>query len=199
MAFKILAITSSPRKDSISTMLAKETIAKIQYAHPDASVVHHDVGSSPFPNVTDDWVSAAFSDAATHSPALKQGIELSNKLVAELIAADAIVIAAPVYNFSVPASLKAWVDQIVRAGLTFSYSGPGQYKGLVPAGKKVYLVISSGGVPVGSPYDAASTYLKNIFGFIGLTDVTVIAADQLQTLGESQITKAKAEIAALAA
>jgi FMN-dependent NADH-azoreductase len=198
MAFNILSLVASGRAASVSSSLARELVAHLQSVHADATVVSHDLAQDPLPVVNDDWVGGAFAPPAARTPQQAEELKLSDRLVDELLAADAIVIGTPLYNFSIPAALKAWIDQIVRAGRTFTYHGPGQFSPLVPAGKKVYVVVTSGGVPVGSPYDAATGYLKLVFGFVGLTDVTVIAADQLQTVGEGQIAKAKAEIAALA-
>lgn len=200
MAFTILAVTASARKNSVSAALGKELIDVIMRAHPNARLIRHDLGFSPapMPFVDENWITGANSDPASHTPEVTAALDLSNLLTTEVLTADAIVIATPIYNFSIPACLKAWIDQVVRAGLTFAYSGPGQYKGLVPAGKRAYLVVSSGGVEVGSPYDAATSYLRTILGFIGITDLTVIAADQLVMQGETQVAKAKAEIAALA-
>ena len=200
MAFTILAVSTSARTNSVSSALGQDLINVIKGAHPDATLIQHDLGFSPapMPFVDDNWISGANSDPAGHTPEVSAALDLSNRLTAEVLAADAIVIATPIYNFSIPACLKAWIDQVVRAGLTFAYSGPGQYKGLVPAGKKAYLVVSSGGVEVGSPYDAATPYLRTILGFIGITDVTIIAADQLVLMRDTQVAKARAEIAALA-
>ncbi len=198
MAFNILSLVASGRTASVSSSLVRELVAHLQAVHADASVVSHDLVQNPLPVVNDGWVGGAFAPPAARTPQQAEELKLSDRLVDELLAADAIVIGTPIYNFSIPAALKAWIDQIVRAGRTFTYHGPGQFSPLVPAGKKVYVVVTSGGVPAGSPYDAATSYLKLVLGFVGLTDVTVIAADQLQTVGEAQIARAKAEIAALA-
>jgi len=115
----------------------------------------------------------------------------SDELIAELEAADTIVIGVPVYNFAIPAALKAWVDQIARARRTFRYTETGP-EGLLK-GKKAYLVVASGGVPVGSDYDFATGYLRHVLGFVGITDVTVIEAGQQMMDGEA-VTRATAAI-----
>lgn len=104
-------------------------------------------------------------------------LALSDTLVGELKSADTIVIGTPVYNFAVPAALKAWIDLVARARETFQYTEDGPV-GLLQ-GKKAYVIIASGGTKVGSEIDFAGNYLKHVLGFIGITDVTIVAADQL--------------------
>ncbi len=111
------------------------------------------------------------------SAAQKHRLAGSDALVDELIAADTLVIAVPIYNFGAPATLKAWVDQIARVGRTFQYTEPGP-EGLL-LGKRTYLVITSGGTKSGSEIDFATGFMQHIFGFIGITDVEIIPADQL--------------------
>ena len=115
MSFNILAITSSCRAESISSLLVHDIIAKLKSAHPDASLIHHDLAQNPIPLVTEAWITGAYSDPATHSEEVKHSIGISDRLVDELLAADAIVIGVPMYNLSIPAALKAWIDQIVRS------------------------------------------------------------------------------------
>jgi FMN-dependent NADH-azoreductase len=195
MVHSVLAITSSGRADSVSTHLVKDIVARLAKKHDGAKVTHHDLTTTPAAFVDDAWITANFTPDENKSTAQKALLAASDAYVDEVLAADVIVIGTPIYNFSIPASLKAWVDQIVRAKRTFAYKAEGGYDALVPAGKKVIIVATSGGVPVGSGYDLATPYLKHVLGFIGLTDVEVIAADQQMTLGASQVDKAKAEIA----
>jgi FMN-dependent NADH-azoreductase len=195
MSKSILAITSSGRADSISTKLVKDILARLKKKHDGAKVKHHDLAKKPAAFVDDAWITANFTPDETKTAAQKKILAASNKYVDEVLAADIIVIGMPIYNFGIPAALKAWVDQIIRAKRTFAYKAGGGYDALVPKGKKVIIVATSGGVPVGSGYDLATPYLKHVLGFIGLTDVEVIAADQQNTLGAAQTDKAKAEIA----
>jgi FMN-dependent NADH-azoreductase len=195
MAKSILAVTSSGRTDSVSTKLVKDILTRLKKKHDGVKVKHHDLAKKAPSFVDNDWIGANFTPDENKSAAQKKLLAASNKYVDEVLAADIIVIGLPIYNFSIPASLKAWVDQIIRAKRTFAYKVGGGYDALVPKGKKVILVVTSGGVPVGSPYDLATPYLKHVLGFIGLTDVEVIAADQQNTLGAAQVDKAKAEIA----
>jgi FMN-dependent NADH-azoreductase len=195
MAKSILAITSSGSATSVSTALTKDVIARLKKQHAGVKVKHHDLVKKQPVFVDAEWIAANFAEAGKRTAPQKKALAASEKYVDEVLGADIIVIGLPIYNFSIPAVLKAWVDQIIRAKRTFAYKAGGGYDALVPAGKKVILVVTSGGVPVGSPYDQATSYLKSVLGFIGLTDVEVIAADQLNTLGAGQIDIAKATIA----
>jgi len=127
--------------------------------------------------ISEAWIGANFTPENERSAAQDEVLSFSNELVDEVFAAQHIVIGAPMYNFSIPAMLKAWFDQIARAKLTFEYTDTGP-RGLVE-GKKAYVVIASGGVTVGSEYDFSSNYLKQVLGFIGITDVTIIDANQI--------------------
>ncbi len=127
---------------------------------------------------------------------LKAKLALSDSLVADLQEASHIVIASPIYNFSVPAVLKAWIDMVARARVTFRYTENGP-EGLLK-GKKAYLVIASGGVPLGSDMDYASTYLRHVMGFLGIDDVTLVNANELaQAANENE--DVSQQLAALAA
>ena len=123
--------------------------------------------------------------------------KVSEELIAELRAHDRVILAAPMYNFGVPAALKAWIDLIARAGVTFKYSETGPV-GLLE-GKRAVVAMSTGGTPVGSDIDFASGYIRHVLGFIGITDVEVIAADRVMAQGAQAIADAKAEIDKLAA
>ncbi len=122
----------------------------------------------------------------------------SETFISQLEAADVLVISAPIYNFSVPAALKAWIDQIAKAGRTFAYTGPGQVEGLLK-NKKAYVVITAGGVTLGSAWDFASPYLRHVLGFVGITDVEFIDASGLATNAELSVSNAHAQIAELLA
>ena len=172
---KLLVVETSPRGDqSVSRQLTRRFLAAWQRANPSGEVMHRDLVETPLSFVTAPWLQAYFTPAEKHSADMKAALRLSDELVAELLAADEIVIATPVYNYNVPASLKAWVDHIVRKGLTLGLNG----QGLV-TGKKATLLIASGGVYTeGSPIrsrDIATQYLRLILNVIGITDVTVVA------------------------
>ena len=131
------------------------------------------------------------------NPAQAGALVMSDTLVDELQAADILVIGAPIYNFGMPAALKAWFDQVCRMGRTFQYSEQGP-KGLLE-GKKAYIVITSGGVPVDSPADFCTPHLRHLMSFIGIDDVTIIEAAGLMGDEEAGLAKARSQIEAIAA
>lgn len=190
---KILRIDASARHaGSISRDLADQLIAKLQARTSGADVVVRDLALNPPPQVTQDWVHANFTDEAARSSEQHAALTTSDALIAELEAADTLVIAAPIYNFGIPAALKAWVDLIARARKTFRYTETGPV-GLL-TGKKAYIVMASGGTAVGSEMDFASGYLRHILGFVGITDVLIVAADQLMIDADAALAKANAHI-----
>ena len=192
---RILHIDSSARiQGSVTRDLSAAIVARI--SGPDTEITRRDV-STGLPFITEDWVNANFTPADARTDAQRDTLSQSDALVDELIAADTIVIGAPIYNFNVPAALKAWIDLVARAGRTFNYTENGPV-GLL-SGKRVVVAIATGGVPVGSEADHMSTYLRHVLGFIGLTDVEVIAADGLGQAAEEKMEAARAEIGKLAA
>lgn len=192
----ILSIQSSARhENSHSRDLSKELIAKLNKSG-NFDVRERDL-TQTIPHVNEKWLGANWTPKTDRNAEQKAHLELSDKLVEQLKAADVLVIGAPIYNFSVPAALKAWIDMVCRAGDTFKYTENGP-EGLLK-GKKAYVVIASGGVPVDSPYDFATPYLRQVLGFIGITDVEIIAADGLVANEAASLAKANAEIERLAA
>lgn len=186
---KILRVDASARHVGSTTRdLADRLIAKLQSADYGAELVVRDLALDPPPLLTQDWVHANFTDDAARNPDQQAALEVSDALIAELEAADIIVIATPIYNFGVPAALKAWVDMIARARKTFRYTESGPV-GLL-TGKKAYVVMASGGTAVGSEIDFASGYLRHILSFVGITDVQIVAADQLMIDADAALAKA---------
>lgn len=191
MTMTILRIDSSGRKEgSTSRALTSALIEK----YPKANVIERDV-SAGFPMVDTDWMNANFTDESERSDEQKATLGLSDSLIAELEQADIIIIGSPVYNFAIPAALKSWVDMIARARKTFQYTANGP-EGLLK-GKKAYLAIASGGTQIGSDIDHASPYLRHILGFIGIDDVTIVAADQQMARGQDAIDAAMQKIETL--
>lgn len=173
----ILQIDASARKTGSVTRELTETLVKtLVRSDPDAKVLTRDV-SQGLPFLDEEWVGANFTDPAERSAEQRKKLALSDTLVSEVKSADTIVIGTPIYNFSVPASLKAWIDQIARARETFSYTENGPV-GLLE-GKRAFVLVASGGTKVGSEIDFAASYLRHVLGFVGITDVTIVAADQL--------------------
>lgn len=177
----ILHIISSPRKGaSASIQLANGIIDKLQAAHPGSNVVVHDLATHPFPHLEEAKLQSFFTPAEARTPEQQAAAKHSDDAIQEINDADVIVIGAPLYNFGIPSTLKAWVDHIARAGITFRYTATGP-EGLIK-GKKVYVAMSSGGVYSEGPsagYDFVAPYLKAVLGFLGITDVTVVRAEGL--------------------
>ncbi len=191
----ILRIDASARNAGSTTrQLTDQLVARLVEQGYGAAVTSRDLALTPPALLTEAWVGANFTDDADRNDDQRAALAASDELIAELEAADTIVIGVPVYNFAIPAALKAWVDLIARARRTFRYAETGP-EGLLK-GKKAYLVVASGGVPVGSDYDFATGYLRHVLGFVGITDVSIIAADQQMMDGEA-IAKATASIDAL--
>lgn len=172
----LLAIEVSPRFDySTSRKLSTLFIEQWKAANPDGVVVVRDLVKTNLPFVDLPWILGAFTPAETHSPESVAAIKVSNDLVAELQAADQILISTPMFNFSIPAILKAYIDQIVRVGVTVSAKNEGLLKG-----KSADIILATGGdFSLGSPveqYNLASGYLRQVLGWIGITDVNIILA-----------------------
>lgn len=189
----LLIQSSSNLASSVSRDLAETYVRDYKAAHPDATVTERDLVSSPIPHLGVDLLGGFFGKPEALTEAQKSALALSNTLVDEMMAASLIVIGVPMYNFSIPSALKAWIDHVVRAGRTFHYTAEGP-SGVV-IGKKAVLFLAAGGVYSSGPYkpyDFQETYLRAILGFIGITDVTVIRAEGL-ALGEESAAKAKAD------
>jgi FMN-dependent NADH-azoreductase len=187
-----LHIDSSARfQGSVTRDLSAQIVGK--FAGP---VIRRDL-SEALPQITENWVNANFTPADQRDATKTNTLALSDQLVDELKEAETIVIGVPVYNFGIPAALKAWVDLVARAGVTFKYSESGPV-GLL-SGKRVILAVATGGTPVGSDIDFATGYMKHVLGFIGITNVQIIAADRVMAQGEEAIAGAKADIQKLAA
>lgn len=176
---KLLRIDSSARQSSVSRQLTQKFVETWKAEHPSGEVIERDLATTHFPSITDEWVGAIYTDSIAHTPAQKESLALSDALIEELRAADTIVIGAPMYNLTISAPLKAWIDQVVRAGRTVLW-GPNGTEGVLK-GKKVVVLTSRGGsFRPGTPtaqYDHQEPYLRHILGFIGLTDVTFIHAE----------------------
>ena len=176
---KILHIVSSPKGDSsYSIQLSKAIIAKIEAEYPGSTVHTTDLAKHPFPHLEEATLAAFYTPAAAHTPEHAEAVKNSDRAIAEIMDADIIIIGAPLWNFSIPSVLKAWIDHIARAGVTFRYSEAGA-EGLVK-NKKVYVAMASGAIYSEGPmtgYDFVAPYLKAILGFLGMTDLTVFRVE----------------------
>ena len=197
----LLAIQVSPRfESSTSRKLTTLFIDEWRTDHVDGRVVVRDLAKTPLPYVDLPWIGGAFTLPEQHSPESTAAIAVSNELVAELQAADHVVIGTPMYNFSIPAVLKAWVDHIVRVGVTISSANVG-----LLTGKKATIILASGGdFSPGSPvekYNQASGYLRQVLAWIGITDVEIILANRARagTEGETAVEQFGGAVMAAAA
>lgn len=171
----ILLLLSSPRPDSYSSRVAHALVNDLKRQNSNVNIVIRDLARDPIPHVDGDFVEALRSAEGAQNETQKAIVARSDMLVDELLAADTIVIAAPMYNFGIPSTLKAWIDQVCRAGRTFSYTEKGP-EGLAK-GKRAFLVLARGGLYSAGPFQSfeyQGTYLKAVLGFIGITDIQTI-------------------------
>jgi FMN-dependent NADH-azoreductase len=188
----LLRIDSSARRgDSVSRAIGDEVVDRLAARYPGMKVVEIDLADG-VPHIDADWVAANFTPAEQRSAGQRERLAGSDHAVAMLRDADAIVLTAPIYNFSVPSALKAWIDHVCRAGLTFRYTADGP-QGLLHD-RPVYLVMASGGVPFGSPVDFASGYLRQVLRFIGIDDVRLIGAERVAADANAARTAALAQL-----
>ena len=175
---KLLQIDSSARTSSITRKLTTRFAEEWKKNNPDGRVIQRHLHTTNLPPITDDW-NATHLDMSQLTPEQKKYLSMSDELIQELEGADTVVIGAPMYNFTIPSSLKAWIDQVVRIGKTVGY-GPNGPRGLL-GDKKVIVISSRGGAyGKGTPaesFDFQEPYLRHVLSFIGLTDVTFIHAE----------------------
>jgi FMN-dependent NADH-azoreductase len=189
----VLHIDASARtQDSTSRDLSSRIVDRLG---PDTTI-RRDLTAS-LPQITESWIAANFTPVDQRNDEQREILALSDTLVGEIAAADTIVIGLPVYNFSVPTSLKAWIDLIARVGLSFEYTETGP-RGLL-TGKRAIVAFVSGGTPMGSDVDFASGYIRHVLGFIGITEVEFVAADQLAIDPEKAMSAANIAVERIAA
>ncbi|MCE4556481.1 FMN-dependent NADH-azoreductase [Roseateles cellulosilyticus] len=201
----ILQINSSARRlqddqGSVSTRLANELTAGLRAANPSASLTVRDFAVSPLPVLDEAALGALFTPAEARTAEQAARVALNDQVIAELLAADVVVIGAPMINFNISAQLKNWIDAVARAGVTFQY-GPTGPVGLV-TGKKVYVVTSRGGIHRGQASDQVVPYLRTVLAFLGMTDVEFIYAEGLNMGPEAAdrgLSEARAQISELLA
>ncbi|MFC3613908.1 FMN-dependent NADH-azoreductase [Lutimaribacter marinistellae] len=193
MAKTILHIDASARRQNSTTRALSERVVRRLNAD---RIIRRDL-ATPLPLLSEDWVNANFTPADQRDDVQRDILALSDELVEELRAADTLVIGLPIYNFSVPAAFKAWIDLVARAGMTFRYTEAGP-EGLL-SGKRAILAIASGGTAVGSEIDFATTYARHVLSFIGITDVEIVAADRMALDPEGTVLAAETAVDNLAA
>ncbi len=174
----ILQINSSARVDgSHSSRLAGNLVERLRRAHPDATLTVRDLARNPHPVLDESTLQALFTPADQRSAEQAARVALDDALIAEIQAADVVVLGVPMYNFGVPVQLKNWIDAISRARVTFQYTDKGP-EGLLK-NKKVYIALTRGGIHRDTPGDTQVPYLKTVFGFLGMTDVEFVYAEGL--------------------
>ena len=175
----LLHIDSSPLgNSSITRRLSNEFVQQWKQAHPQGTVITRDLTTSNLTAIDAEWIGAAYTPENARTPRQKEVLALSDTLIAELETADEYVFGVPMHNFSVPSTLKLWIDQISRAGKTFSYTSAGP-SGLLKNKKATFLVASGGFYGAETPmaaFNFVEPYLRSAFGFIGVTDTTFINA-----------------------
>ena len=188
--------------------MTREFVEAWKQNHPQDTVTYRDVGRNPLPHVDEPWIAAVYTPDDQRTPELREAIRASDQLIDELIAADILVVGSPMYNFSVPSTFKAYLDQIVRVGRTFAFDpedAEQPYKPLLH-NKKMFVITARGGsgFSPGEPYEFMNyqdPYLRVAFGFIGITDITFVHVENDEHGGISlatSITKARAQIQTLA-
>ena len=181
----ILQINSSVRAgQSQSTRLAQGIAERLQQSNPGTRLTVRDLGRSPHPELGEAALAALFTPAGQRTSEQAARVAQDDALIAELQAADVIVFGVPMYNFGVSAQLKNWIDAIARSGVTFRYTDKGPV-GLVQ-GKKVYVALTRGGLYRNTPADTQVPYLRNVFAFLGMTDVQFIYAEGLAMGAEAE-------------
>lgn len=173
----ILQINASARRGANSTRVADAIVARLQQADPAAQLTLRDLAKDPHPILDEETLGALFTPADKRTPEQAARVALDDALIAEVLAADTIVLGVPMYNLGVPVQLKSWIDAIARAGVTFRYTENGP-EGLIK-GKKVYVALARGGRYRDTPFDTQVPYLKTVLGFLGMTDVNFFYAEGL--------------------
>jgi FMN-dependent NADH-azoreductase len=180
---RVLIIESSARQqDSVSRQLTQQFTRQWQVAHPDDQLTVRDLGKDPVPHLDSTLLGGWMKPAEDRSTTEQAALERSDVLTDELVAADVLVLAAPMYNFAIPSTLKAWLDHVLRAGVTFKYGEAGPQGLLV--GKRAIVLTARGGIYAGSAMDHQEPYLRQVLAFIGIHDVTFIHAEGLNMGGD---------------
>ncbi|AZD14467.1 MULTISPECIES: FMN-dependent NADH-azoreductase [Pseudomonas] len=197
---RVLIIESSARQqDSVSRQLTQTFIKQWQAAHPGDQITVRDLAVTPVPHLDINLLGGWMKPAGQRNEIEEASLQRSNELTDELLAADVLVMAAPMYNFAIPSTLKAWLDHVLRAGVTFKYTATGP-QGLLN-GKRAYVLTARGGIYAGSTADHQEPYLRQVMGFIGIHDVEFIHAEGMNLGGDFQekgLNQANAKLAQVA-
>lgn len=196
----LLHIDSSPRgQRSHSRRLTKEFVEAWQQVHPSDTFTYRDVGRNPIPHLDESWIAAGYTPPEQRTPEMWEALRVSDQLVDEFLGADIYVIGVPMYNFSIPSALKAYIDQIVRIGRTFNFKPENAANPYIPLvlGKKMFIVAARGGSGFGvggksEILNYQTPYLATIFGFMGVTDIEFIELENDES-GEQKLKEAIAQ------
>jgi len=200
---KILHIISSPKTESShSLQLGRSIIERLQTVYPGSTVTENKLTDTAFPHLSQDQLTSIFTPEENRTAANKEALRRSDEVINQLLDADIIVIGAPMYNFGIPSSLKAWIDHIVRSGVTFRYDEKGA-TGMLQD-KQVFLAVTSGMLYSEGPLQSlnfVTPHLKAVLGFVGITDITVVHAEgiNLPHIKEAALEKALNEMTIAAA
>lgn len=196
----VLIIESSARQQgSFSRQLTQQFVSQWQAAHPADQVTLRDLALNPVPHLDANLLGGWMKPEAQRNADEQSSLQRSNELTDELLAADVLMLAAPMYNFAIPSTLKAWLDHVLRAGVTFKYTETGP-QGLL-TGKKAYVLTARGGLYAGSTSDHQEPYLRQVLAFVGIHDVTFIHAEGMNLGGDFQekgLNQAKARLSEVA-
>ena len=184
MSNVLIIETSARQQDSFSRELTQQFISHWKTLHPADRLTTRDLAVSPVPHLDADLLGGWMKPEAQRNAAEQASLQRSNELTDELLAADVLVLAAPMYNFAIPSTLKAWLDHVLRAGVTFKYTDTGP-QGLL-TGKKAYVLTARGGLYAGSTTDHQEPYLRQVMAFIGIHDVAFIHAEGMNLGGDFQ-------------
>ena len=184
----VLQINTSARAAGQANRLADDFVQAWHNQHPQDRIVLRDLTTQPVPHLDERTLNAFFTPPEQRDADLQAAVRLSDELIAEIQAADVIVIGVPMYNFGIPSTLKAYFDHIARAGITFRYTTNGP-EGLLK-GKRAVILAARGGIYSGTPKDTQSAYLRDILAFVGITEVEFIYAEGL-AMGDEQAARAK--------
>ncbi len=197
---RILVIESSARQQgSFSRQLTEHFVARWKQVHPADEIRIRDLAQQPVPHLDADLLGGWMKPAEQQSPAEQEALQRSDLLTAELLEADVLVLAAPMYNFAIPSTLKAWLDHVLRAGKTFKYTENGP-QGLL-TGKRAFVLTARGGIYAGGTLDHQEPYLRQALGFIGIHQVDFVHAEGLNLGAESLekgLNRARAQLASVA-
>ncbi|MCJ8207809.1 FMN-dependent NADH-azoreductase [Pseudomonas sp. RGM2987] len=197
---RVLIIESSARQqDSVSRQLTQTFISQWKAAHPSDEISVRDLAINPVPHLDAHLLGGWMKPAEQRNDIENASLERSNELTDELLAADVLVMAAPMYNFAIPSTLKAWLDHVLRAGVTFKYTPTGP-QGLL-TGKRAFVLTARGGIHAGGSTDHQEPYLRQVMAFIGIHDVTFIHAEGMNLGGDFQekgMNQANAQLAQVA-